>query len=120
MVSKKVTNTLKSTRKTAGRKIPRLSPVQQAEISSLAGAMEVRLNALKLGLAMGILCAVSMILFSLWVIFVGTGAEWISMIAQFYFGYSTTVSGILLGAVYGFIDGFVGGFVLAWIYNKLL
>ncbi|MBR9701855.1 hypothetical protein GOV13_02945 [Candidatus Pacearchaeota archaeon] len=82
--------------------------------------MEVRLNALKFGLAMGILCALSMVIFSLWVIYVGTGAEWISMMAQFYFGYSTSVKGTLLGAVYGFVDGFVGGFAFAWIYNRLL
>ncbi|GBE19650.1 hypothetical protein BMS3Abin17_00375 [archaeon BMS3Abin17] len=78
------------------------------------------LNPKAAGLSIGILCAVSMIFFSLWVIAVGTGQEVVSMIAAFYFGYSTTLTGTILGAIYGFIDGFVGGYVFVWLYNRLL
>lgn len=90
------------------------------KIKDLMKPKVARLDAVKFGLALGILCAVSMVFFSLWVILVGTGQELIDLTALFYFGYSTTITGMLLGAIYGFIDGFIGGFVFAWIYNKLL
>ena len=89
-------------------------------VKALIKQKDARLNPKALGLALGILCAAFMVLFSLWVILVGTGQEFISFVASFYFGYSTTITGMLLGAIYGFIDGFVGGFVLAWLYNKLI
>jgi len=79
-----------------------------------------KLNPVKLGLALGIICAVAMVVLSILVALVGVGQDWIDLTAQFYFGYSTTLLGTILGAVYGFIDGFVGGLVFAWLYNKLL
>ena len=79
-----------------------------------------KLNSLKFGLALGILCALSILVFSLWIILIGTGEQLVLLLSQFYFGYSTTISGMIIGMIYGFIDGFIGGIVFAWIYNKLL
>lgn len=78
-----------------------------------------KLNQKAFGLSLGIICAASMLVLSLWVILIGTGQEWITLTAAFYFGYSTTVKGTLLGMIYGFVDGFIGGWVFAWLYNKL-
>ncbi len=89
-------------------------------VKALMKPKEARLNPKAFGFALGILCAVSMVLFSLWVIFVGTGQELVDLTASFYFGYSTTITGMLLGAIYGFIDGFIGGFIFAWLYNKFV
>ena len=77
-----------------------------------------KLNPNAMGLALGLLCAVSMVIFSLWVIFVGKGQEFVALTASFYLGYSTTIPGMFLGMFYGFIDGFIGGYVFAWLYNK--
>ncbi|MFH1585297.1 MAG: bacteriophage holin [archaeon] len=82
--------------------------------------VNTKLNAKAFGLVLGILSAATMVFFSLWVMFIGTGEAWMNMAADFYFGYSTTFTGMLLGAIYGFIDGFVGGWVFAWLYNKLV
>lgn len=79
-----------------------------------------KLDAPKFGVALGIICAASMILFSLWVIFIGTGQQIIDLISQFYFGYSSTLQGMVLGAIYGFIDGFIGGYLFAYLYNRLI
>jgi hypothetical protein len=79
-----------------------------------------KLHSTKFGLAVGILAAMSMVVFSLWVMYVGTGRELVALLSQFYFGYSDTLLGMLVGVLYGFIDGFIGGFLLATIYNKLL
>ncbi len=89
-------------------------------VKALMKPKQAGLNPKAFGLALGILCAVSMVFFSLWVILMGTGQELVDLTALFYFGYSTTITGMFLGAIYGFIDGFVGGFVLAWLYNKLV
>lgn len=89
-------------------------------VKALMEPEQVKLNPKAFGFALGILCAASMVLFSLWVILVGTGQEIVNLAAAFYFGYSTTITGMLLGAIYGFIDGFIGGFVLVWLYNKLI
>ena len=80
----------------------------------------MKLQPSKFGLSLGILCAFAMVVFSLWVILVGTGQELINLTSAFYFGYSTTFGGMILGAIYGFIDGFIGGYLFAWLYNKLV
>lgn len=77
------------------------------------------LNPKAFGLALGIFCAAAMLFLSLWVLLVGTGQAWISLTSAFYFGYSTSLTGILLGMIYGFIDGVIGGYIFAWLYNKL-
>ncbi|MFA4953568.1 MAG: bacteriophage holin [Candidatus Pacearchaeota archaeon] len=89
-------------------------------VKNLMAPRYAKLNALKFGLALGLLCALSIIIFSLWVILIGTGEQLVLLLSQFYFGYSTTLSGMLIGVLYGFIDGFIGGCIFAWIYNKLI
>ncbi|MBU4069969.1 MAG: bacteriophage holin [Nanoarchaeota archaeon] len=88
-------------------------------IKTLTTPKQTKINPKSAGLSLGILFAVSMIFFSLWVIIFGTGQVIINLAAIFYIGYNTTITGMLLGAIYGFIDGFIAGYLLAWIYNKL-
>jgi len=89
-------------------------------IKNLIAPRYAKLHSLKFGFALGILCMLSILVFSLWVILIGTGEQLIVLLSQFYFGYSTTISGMIIGMIYGFIDGFIGGFAFAWIYNKLI
>ena len=103
------------------RRVKRLDPkVMQKNVDNTGENITAKLNAVKFGLALGIIFAASMVFFSLWVMIVGTGQTWMNLTAEFYLGYSTTFTGMLLGAIYGFIDGFIFGFVLVWLYNKLL
>ncbi|MCF7910562.1 bacteriophage holin [Candidatus Pacearchaeota archaeon] len=76
------------------------------------------LNKKAFGLSLGVICSISILIFSLWIIFIGTGQEIINLISKFYIGYSSGFFGTILGMIYGFVDGFIGGWVFAWLYNK--
>ncbi len=81
----------------------------------------MKLDAVRFGLAGGIMSAICISLSSIVGMF-GYFNMHNSMLMEMYgmFGYSASWLGVLLGAVYGFIDGFVLVFIFAWIYNKLL
>ncbi|MFC1682448.1 hypothetical protein ACFL0X_02440 [Nanoarchaeota archaeon] len=83
-----------------------------------------KLNALKFGLAGGILSGACIFLTTLAGVYGWFGGFqiWNSIILDIYgfIGYSKTWGGSILGAIYGFADGFVFTALFAWIYNKLL
>lgn len=83
--------------------------------------MAEKLNAVKFGLAGGIVTAVCVALTTLASMY-GFCTECTDLIGGMYggFGYSVGWLGVLLGGVYGFIDMFIAVFVFAWVYNKLL
>ncbi len=78
----------------------------------------MKLNATAFGLACGILWGVTVLLATIWVALAG-GGEHLLLLRRFYFGYSVSYLGGILGLAYGFIDGFIGGWVLARLYNWL-
>lgn len=77
------------------------------------------LNAKNLGLAAGILCGVSMFVFTLIAMSTGYGDAWLKLMSSVYPGYTISFMGSILGLVYGFVDGFVGLFLFGWLYNRL-
>ena len=81
-----------------------------------------RLNALKFGLAGGIITGLCVLLTTLFISLTGQGAQWFALLEDIYgfLGYDTTLFGAILGAIYGFIDGFIFTWIFALIYNKLL
>jgi len=76
----------------------------------------MKINKVALGLTLGILWGASVFLATLWIMARGGGQTLIAL-NQFYFGYSVSFLGGLLGLVYGFIDGFIGGWLIALLYN---
>ena len=83
--------------------------------------MTPRLNALKFGLAGGILGALLMIIMTLWVMYIPSPTHKFLMLEMYgMFGYSASWVGVLLGAIYGFVDCFIFFGIFAWVYNKLL
>ena len=76
----------------------------------------MRINKVALGLTLGILWGASVFLATLWIMARG-GGQTLMVLKQFYFGYSVSFLGGLLGLVYGFIDGFIGGWLIALLYN---
>jgi len=44
----------------------------------------------------------------------------LSLLGNFFIGYSVTFLGSLIGAVYGFLTGYILGFLIAWIYNRVV
>jgi len=80
----------------------------------------VKLDALKFGIAGGILGALIVALTTVAAMY-GAFSMWGSLLGNIYrpFGYSLSPLGIFLGAIYGFIDCFVFFGLLALLYNWL-
>jgi hypothetical protein len=83
--------------------------------------MTLRLDALKFGLAGGILGGVVMFLMTVWMMYIPSPTNKF-LIMEIYglFGYDVTWLGAVIGAVYGFVDSFIFFGVFAWLYNKLI
>ena len=77
----------------------------------------MHLNKKAFGLAAGILCGAAVLFATILAMIVG-GGEHLTLLAKFYYGYSVSPVGAMVGLVWGFVDGFIGGWLLAWIYNK--
>lgn len=80
----------------------------------------MRLNALRFGLAAGILWSCYMLLYTIIAMYTGHATALMELMANIYPGYSISWSGAVFGMIFGFLDGFIGLSLLAWIYNKLL
>ncbi len=80
----------------------------------------MKLDAVKFGLAGGIIYAAMFFLYALLGALFGWGGEILAMIGNFYPGVAPTFLGAILGAVWGFAIGFVFFGLLAWIYGYLL
>ena len=79
------------------------------------------LNAKALGLAFGIICGLSIFVATNWLIIKGGNpvGPHLSLLSQYFLGYSVTFNGSLIGFAYGFAVGTISGALLSWIYNKV-
>ena len=81
----------------------------------------IRLNEKLLGIVLGVILGFG--LFAATIILVLKGGpntgEHLSLLAQFFPGYSVTYLGSLVGFVYAFIEGCVIGAVIGAVYNKV-
>jgi len=78
-----------------------------------------KLDAIALGLALGIIWGSAMFLLGL----MNMGSSWGSGImhgmATLYIGYKATIPGSIIGGLWGFFDAGLAGVVIAWLYNKI-
>ena len=79
----------------------------------------MRLNAKAFALACGVLWGLTVFLATVWLVIFGFEGQLMQQLDHFYFGYSVSWLGAIVGAVWGFVDGAIGGFVFAWLYNKI-
>ena len=82
----------------------------------------LRLNGSILGIVIGILTGLLIFVATNWLVIKGgqnVGTH-LSLLSQFFIGYSVTFVGSLIGFGYGLISGFISGFLIAWIYNKIV
>ena len=80
----------------------------------------MKLDALRLGAAFGIVLAIWVIALTLCARFLGWGGAAVDILASVYVGYAVTWPGLAIGAIWGYVDGFIGGFLVGWVYNYLL
>jgi len=80
-----------------------------------------KLNAVRFGVACGIISAIIVALTTLAGIF-GAVPTWTQLLTECYgiFGYSVSFIGLILGAFYAFIDGFIVAGVLILLYNRMI
>lgn len=69
------------------------------------------------GLAFGLFWGLAILLGTWWMIIVGAHGEIFSKISVFYYGYTVSWIGGIIGFVWSFIFGFIGGSIFAWFYN---
>jgi hypothetical protein len=80
----------------------------------------MKLDAVKFGLAMGIVYALVFFVLSLISALTGWGREWMQLIGSVYAGTGASLGGAVIGGIWGFGIGFVFFGAAAWIYNRLL
>jgi len=79
----------------------------------------MKLNVGAFALAFGIWWGGGILIATWWLITMGGEPSAPMLIDRFYFGYSVTPLGSLVGLVWGFICGAICGAILAWLYNFL-
>jgi hypothetical protein len=80
--------------------------------------MNSKLQPLALGIAIGVLWALSVFFAGIFAMF-DWGNAFVETLASFYLGYNASFVGAIVGALWAVIDGFVAGVVIAWIYNRV-
>ncbi|GBD88151.1 hypothetical protein BMS3Abin03_02086 [bacterium BMS3Abin03] len=79
----------------------------------------MKLNIKAFGLTCGILWGLTILIITLWILIIGSQGRILSKLSTFYFGYSISAGGAIIGLIWGFVDGLIGGAIFAWLYNKL-
>ena len=82
----------------------------------------LRLNGNILGLVLGSMGALAIFIATNWLVLKG-GEEvgpHMQLLDQFFYGYSVTFTGSIIGAAYLFIVGYLCGLFIGWIYNGVL
>jgi hypothetical protein len=77
------------------------------------------INSLVLGLVTGIIAGACIFVATLWLVLKGgqTIGPHLSLLSQFFPGYSVTLFGSIVGLAYGFFFGYLGGWSIGWLYN---
>ena len=71
------------------------------------------------GLALGTMLATSFLLGNYWLLLIDSQGDFFSKFSSFFYGYSFSWLGALVGAFWAFVYGFSFGVFLAWIYNAV-
>jgi hypothetical protein len=77
------------------------------------------LNTKAFALTSGIVWGAMVFLATVWLLVFGYEGQLIRMLDHFYFGYSFSYVGAVIGGIWGFVDGAICGLVFAWLYNKI-
>lgn len=81
----------------------------------------LRLDGTVLGLAFGLLFGFLVFAATMWLVLKGgtSVGPHLSLLGQFFYGYSVSFVGSLVGLAYGLAVGSVTGWTLAWSYNRI-
>ena len=79
----------------------------------------MQLNVRAFALAFALWWGVGLFFLTWWMLAVGHVTGEATLIGQFYYGYTVSPLGSIIGLVWGLVDGAIGGAILAWLYNLL-
>ena len=79
----------------------------------------LKLNGKILGLVIGTLAGLLIFIATNWLVIKGgpVVGQHLSLLGQFFIGYSVSFTGSLIGLGYGFITGYLSGVFIGWVYN---
>lgn len=95
---------------------------QEKALEKIVMTRLARLSATIYGIVFGLVLGIVIFFATLWLVIRGgpvVGPN-LSLLGQFFLGYTVTYVGSLVGFVYGFITGFIIGFSIATIYNWII
>jgi len=97
------------------------TPTQDLEEELLTRAV-LRLNAHVLGFVLGILFSLGIFVATNWLVIKrgNVVGPHLSLLSQYFIGYSVSFVGSLIGVLYAFVLGYVSGLIIAWVYNQIV
>lgn len=93
----------------------------QNQDEELLRRVVVRLSGNILGLVFGVILGLMIFVATNWLVLKGgpVVGPHLSLLSQFFIGYSVTFIGSLVGMLYGFVGGYLAGLFIAWVYNSI-
>ena len=82
----------------------------------------IRLNVITTGLALGVLSGLTLFVATFWLVLKGGPqvGKHLTLLVNYFPGYSVTLFGSFVGLIYGFFTGFIAGCVVGWLYNYIV
>ncbi len=81
-----------------------------------------RINGKILGFVIGVVMGLILFIATLWLVIKGGDnvGPHLSLLNQFFPGYSVTLFGSFVGLIYGILTGFLFGWCMGWVYNTIV
>jgi protoporphyrinogen oxidase len=96
----------------------KIEPSEEAVLEKILPAVFSRVDPLGLGMAIGSVLGLLIFFATTWLVITGGSASvYLKLLNQYFFGYTVTVKGALIGLVYGFSWGFLLGWLIAYLRN---
>ena len=96
----------------------KIEPSEEAVLDKILPAVFARMDPLGLATAVGSVCGLLIFFATLWLAIQGGPASvYLKLLNQFFFGYTVTVKGAIIGLAYGFSWGFLVGWLIAYLRN---
>ncbi len=101
---------------------PEENEYDDVELERMALTQVMRMDATINGIVVGLLIGCSILVATLWLVIKGGDVvgPHLGLLDQFFFGYSVTYLGSLVGFGYGFVVGFAMGYFMSRTYNWLV
>ena len=101
---------------------PREGKETEDEADALLARAVLRLNGNVLGLTLGLIAAAIIFVATNWLILKGGDpvGPHLSLLGQYFIGYTVTFVGSLVGAGYGLVLGYIAGRIVGAVYNAIV